>query len=243
MSKYKANAKTPDRCKHKPLRLSVSLNNPGTTHEKLSAALEWADKRFDLGMIVLCDTLNVHNYKLWTNGDREEAYQMAYGAGNKWIADNKEILDRYKNKFRLIRWDSCISATSFAFALQKIRQLLRDNKIFQKAVYEDICKFLHRNAEVVKEFGEDKVRAACIEYLLEELAADAVMYRHYAPVVAYPGKQLKSQYFLSTAEDIHPALHGYRNSPRTCLNFHKKSEEGGENFRKNRNGNQSRRAA
>lgn len=214
---YKVKPKrTPEMKAASRCSIEVSIGNPYLDGDYLFAIVEWVNRTFQECVVNLGDTLYRHNL-IETLGE-EEAHRAARSLGNAWIARNAAALDSLRIPRRIIRWDHWLSHPEFPALHQKIRAYYRSNDFFRAIVGRDVAKFLERQSHLQ---NGGSIKESCVNYILEELAADSLFARERKVVFLYSSDALSAYTYLSRT-DVPPDLRGLDNSVHVRLSFCKR---------------------
>ena len=85
--------------------MGISLHSSNHRGQGLEAMVNWANeqnfKRFRIG---LSDTLNRFNYAQTDNISLQQAFSVAALAGDKWLEQNQDTLNKLSIPFDIVRW-------------------------------------------------------------------------------------------------------------------------------------------
>lgn len=172
---------------HKTVRLHVSMDNPKHSGDKFFALCEWASVRFDKAIVIVSDSLHRHNL------EGGNAYKEALDKGNQWIAGNDDALRLLRNK-SVIVWDYWRAQREFGRTLAELKNLYEGNDVVRYAFTTKAAAFAGCHA------GASLDASLC--YLLEEVAAFAIMFQQIEALDVYPGEWFKDIFdVLGTLDD------------------------------------------
>jgi len=201
MAKYRIKApKAQIWRKHEICEFGISPGHLSHEGDKLESLLDWGQKNFSKCIINLSDSLYRHNYQ--AAGLHEiPAYKASLEAGEKWIFQNKKILDNYKNFIeKLFRWDRWIYHADYSKIKSDIDDYYKNNAAFRESIQEDIKDFLDRKIRQGAEIDLNNASIYFKNYLLEEASCYVIIGRSYNPARIYPGKDLKTFEHLRLGE-------------------------------------------
>lgn len=171
---------------HDTARLQISVGNPKHEAEKFFALTEWAAARFNKVILIVSDTLQRHNISYYKNIDADQAYALSLKMGDYWLAKNKKSIDILPNKI-VTRWDDWITNPSY----ESIRNLLQaeydKGAHLREAIDQKAIEFSSRQAG----HNSPAITSVSVQYILEELAAFALMFDHNRAIDIYPGSWFK----------------------------------------------------
>ncbi len=187
--------------------MGISLHSRNHQGEGLDSMVDWANqqgfKRFRIG---LSDTLNRFNYAQEHNVPLQEAFAMVALTGDKWLEQNRPILDNLTMPYDVVRWSHWL--TNHAPEVEENRQIfncaLETDSEFLQSVMADVHAFsLRKNGH--PETDTAKINIS-IKYLIEELAVYSVILRELPATTIYPGKQLNCFAYLRDNQPEHLPL-------------------------------------
>lgn len=177
----------------------------------LASQIQWANRHFKRGFIHMGDTLHRHN--LLDRMTPEEARAASYVMGSAWLARNEHVLETFQIPFEIIRWDRWLDNPEFWTFHATLREYYNSNTFFRGIVARDVALFTARNAGVNP--------ARCVDYLLEEAAADTLFCRQNPVARIYPASELATYAHLSRT-NIPAPLKGLDRGVRVRVSFHRR---------------------
>ena len=190
---------------HHTARLQISLGNPKQDGIKMLALTQWAAARFDKVIFIVSDTLQRHNLALRHGISLADAHDIALIQGHEWMARNKAALDSVPNRVVTI-WDDWLSHRDFAATRQEIDSLYNANAAFREAVVAKARQFSSRHDP---QYGEAALQTS-IEYILEEMAAFAIMFKETSAADFYAGTWLREIFAVISALPLPDLLRGFQ---------------------------------
>lgn len=176
---------------HSVARLQISVGNPKHTGDKFFALTEWAAARFDQVILIVSDTLQRHNIAVEHDITLDEAYQVSVLAGQRWLKENKAALDNLSPSQRVITmWDEWMMHPQYAETLKEVRGVYENSDIVRQTVNEKAQSFCMRSASE-QSIAQCRDFESSVTYILEEVAAFAVMFKETRAVDIYPGAWFK----------------------------------------------------
>lgn len=176
---------------HSVARLQISVGNPKHTGDKFFALTEWAAARFDKVILIVSDTLQRHNIAVEHNITVDEAYQVSVLAGQRWLKENKAALDNLTSSQRVITmWDEWMMHPQYAETLKEVRSVYEASDVVRQTVNEKAQSFCMRSASE-QSIAQCRDFESSVTYILEEVAAFAVMFKETRAVDIYPGAWFK----------------------------------------------------
>lgn len=150
---------------------------------KLSSTISLINQsQFAKCHIVVADTLQRHN-----SGSN---YNLALESGSAWIERNMSIINQLQMKYKIIRWDECLSADGYDDYKQVVEKEYSHNSVYKDAINNTISYFLERNKASNPNFNEEKEFDSCLTYLLEECPIIMPMWaRDGYDFIIYPKQQ------------------------------------------------------
>jgi tRNA-dependent cyclodipeptide synthase len=205
---------------HNTARLQISMNNPRHTGDKFFALTEWAAARFDKVILIISDTLQRHNTELEYGVSHDEARKISLMSGDQWLKDNQAALANLKPWQRVdTRWDDWLKHKDFDAAHREICRLYNTSSVFADSIIteaERFCRHYQDKSSSVRQRYFD----ASITYILEEIAAFAIMFKETPAVDIYPGLWFTNTFRIITEmKDIPPPLTGFSNAACLSIDF------------------------
>jgi len=205
---------------HSTARLQISVGNPKHEGDKFFALTEWAAGRFDKVILIVSDTLQRHNLAQDKGIDMKDAHDVALLEGQKWLRDNKAALENIAPAKRIMtQWDDWMSHVDFAATYAEIKNAYLENDSIKNTVVEKAQSFWERH-------GFKGTMETSVSYILEELAAFAIMFRETPAIDIYPGpwfKEIFESILNASSSDL---LVGYRNAACLRVDFIRNQRSG-----------------
>ncbi|MEU8309838.1 tRNA-dependent cyclodipeptide synthase [Actinomadura sp. NPDC048955] len=162
-------------------RLPISVGQAYHEADKLDATIDWVNRHagqpFQRCTVVVADTLHRHNHR------GADARGRAREAGDSWLARNRHLLAGLVIPYRIVRWDALLQHSSFPALHAQIQHLAEAGGDFAKALRRATDAWLARQHNPPGPDEQMFVR----RYLLEEIAAIAVMEQIGPAALCYPG--------------------------------------------------------
>lgn len=198
--------------------LEISMDNKRQEGSYLASQITWINRHFKRCVIHMGDTLHRHN--LMDRMSPEEAHAASYVMGSAWLARNAEIIESLEIPCEIIRWDQWLTHPDFPDLHAAMRAYHESNAFFRGIVARDAAGFIARNPSA------NPVR--CVDYLLEEAAADTLFCRERPVARLYPASELATYAHLSRTE-IPDHLKGLDRGVHVRVSFHRRkgSAQGG----------------
>lgn len=167
---------------HDTARLQISVGNPKHDGDKFFALAEWAAARFEKVILIVSDTLQRHNLAFYNDMNAADAHQRATAMGDYWLKKNYNAIDILPNKI-VTRWNDWLDDLAYAATRDIIQAEFETNSDFRSAVEAKALEF------TVRQFGLSNPDAinVSVKYILEELAAFALMFSSERAIDVYPG--------------------------------------------------------
>lgn len=196
---------------HNVARLQISVGNPKHTGDKFFALTEWAAARFDKVILIVSDSLQRHNLALHHNISIEDAYQVSVLNGKRWLKENKTALDNLAPSQKIVTvWDDWLSHANYAAARAEINHLFNTNSFFKESIETTAQYFCQRSGgeELITQHRDIETS---ISYILEEIAAFAIMFRETLAVDIYPGSWFKEVFDVIVQAETSSRMSGFSN--------------------------------
>ena len=148
-------------------RLDISVGMEYHEGEKLKATVDWAKRRFETVIVSVADSLQRYNL--------DNNYSLSMALGDQWLARNKDIIEGC----RVQRWDDVIQHP--LYDIGRVQDLYLRNTAFRLLIEDQIDSLKLQKAP----------RDASVEYLLEEIAGFAVLFKTQPAIDIYPGSFLR----------------------------------------------------
>lgn len=176
---------------HDTARLQISVGNPRHTGDKFFALTEWAAARFDKAILIVSDTLQRHNIAIQHGISLDEAHNLSSLGGQRWLKENQAALDNLKPWQKVVtHWDDWMAHPDYAATRQEINDLYARLPVFQGIVAAKAESFCARQGDE-NSLAQHRDIQTSTAYLLEEIAAFAVMFKQTRAVDIYPGTWFK----------------------------------------------------
>jgi PAS domain S-box-containing protein len=144
----------------------ISLDNVNSMDKKLRSIVYKLNKTFSNCDFIIGDTLNRFNFMMKDNLILESmAEKLALDAGDKWLNNNKHVLEELTIPYKIIRWNTWRENKNFNDKLKIVENEYNINAVYQEFIHKAATKFLSRNNI------SNSIDTYCIKYLLEECAA------------------------------------------------------------------------
>jgi len=159
--------------------VSISLGQEMQTKEFLCEKLDsiCSNTKIDKVTFLLADTLQRHHIQFLKNLSENEAYIEAKEAGNQWIEENKELIQKLQQSGKSIvikRWDDYRLAESFNVKLEQLYELLESTH-FDRGISSLVDIFTNKIIEDKKiKNNKGAIRGAMRIFALEECAVRLV---------------------------------------------------------------------
>lgn len=151
--------------------LPVSVGMAVHEKSKFDATMEAVQKNFNSCVIIVDDTIQRFTMSIYYPGkSSRELIIDSSTAGSEWIKRNKPTLDRLTIPYRIIRWSYWLHHMEFQNAMDQVKEMNKNNPLFQIALDTSIEEFLSRVGKRIK-FDKPSAVSACRKYLFEECAA------------------------------------------------------------------------
>jgi tRNA-dependent cyclodipeptide synthase len=159
--------------------ISVSVGQPYNEGAKLAALVEWVNRHSDNPFkhcdVLVADSLQRHNLHDDAS-DRALAHDRANRAGAAWIARNAETLGALQLPWRIVRWDEALAHPEYPAMRARLGRLSLRSSAVAAAIAHDSSRFVERAiARGTGAIDCEQALVASHEYLLEELAVDAIL--------------------------------------------------------------------
>lgn len=213
---YKVFVKDKGWREHRVARLQISVGNPKHEGDKFFALTEWAAARFDKVILIVSDTLQRHNIAVDHGISLDEAYQVSALAGQRWLKENKAALENLAPSQRQITlWDEWMTHRDYVATLNEIHGLYQSSATVRQIVDEKAEGFCNRQASA-QSIAQCRDFDSSVAYLLEEVAAFAVMFKETPAIDIYPGTWFKEVFEAVVAiPDVSSLLSGFAEA--ACL--------------------------
>ena len=177
--------------RHDNVVIGVSLHNPNLTGYRFEKIIEWvnAQPNFKRCYIDFADTLNRHNYMLIDGLEEDVAYKKAIDFGNKWLDVNTKIIEKLNMPHLIMRWDRWLKHPRFQYVFDSMEKAYFNHKPFKKAVDGSIKGFYERRGINSGHILPKEYRHS-VNFILEEIAADTIIYESMKAAYVYPSKEM-----------------------------------------------------
>lgn len=201
--------------KHGTARLQISVGNPKHTGDKFFALTEWAAARFDKVILIVSDTLQRHNLAMQHGISIEEAHGVSLINGQRWLKENKAALDNLAPYQRTVTlWDEWMSHADYAVTHAELMDIYARSADLRNSVESKAMEFCLRHEGQDAE-QQQKAVDTSIAYILEEVAAFAIMFRETRAIDVYPGSWFSEVFDVIKSESPSSLMDGF--STAECL--------------------------
>ena len=204
---------------HNVARLQISVGNPKHDGDKFFALAEWAAARFDHVILIVSDTLQKHNIGIQRGVNLDAAYRQSLHMGDEWLARNKAAIDILSNK-TVTRWDDWLNHADYQNTYMAISTLYNQREDVKTAIDNKAREF------AIRHVGHDDNNPALQEmtkiaarYIIEELAAFAIMFREPRAVDVYPGSWFQEIFDVLAQYDGIPAIESFKTAECLRVDF------------------------
>jgi len=187
--KYKVHVNSGDWKPYSAARLQISMNNPKHTDDKFFAEAEWVAARFDCVQLIVSDTLYKYNIMASHGVDERTAHALARQIGDRWLVDNAKAIAAIPNA-QITRWDDWLRHPAFVANHMQVINAYKNDNIFAAEVDRTSELFMRNKGDISEEKRRTYIDLSRI-YLLEEIAAFAVMHDEAKMIDVRPGSPLK----------------------------------------------------
>lgn len=211
---------------HSVARLQISVGNPKHTGDKFFALTEWAAARFDRVILIVSDTLQRHNIAVEHDITLDEAYQVSVLAGQRWLKENKAALDNLAPSQRVITmWDEWIMQPDYVGTLKEVQGLYQTVPTVRQMVDEKAVSFCQRPTSE-DSIAQCRTLESSVTYIIEEVAAFAVMFKETRAVDIYPGAWFKEVFeAIAQAPESSERMSGFTNTACLRVDFTRNRRE------------------
>ncbi len=162
--------------------LPVCMKSPAVNGRRLKAQLISAAERLDNLIIVVCDSLDRHNYTHLAN-----AKDNCISQGDEWLSINLPFVKEYFPKVDILRWEKDIrSHHKFSYYLQAVEDIYNQSQSVRQlqdsmSLYYLVSKKKRFDADwargVATKFDTTSALKSSFDYLTEEFAGDMVYHK------------------------------------------------------------------
>lgn len=171
--------------------VSISVGQAKHEGEKFKATLEKVDQCFSHCTIMVADTLQRFNFKMFhPHLSSNQARQMAYHAGDEWLMRNKEAIANLSIPYEIIRWDEWLAHSKFKLCKLLIDELYENNEAFRRSLHQAGSEFLLRLSAQGKILNQIEAYKQSLEFIKEECAVQVLMVKRQFDFELYPSLRL-----------------------------------------------------
>jgi tRNA-dependent cyclodipeptide synthase len=202
-------------------RLQISVGNPKHEGDKFFALTEWAAGRFDKVILIVSDTLQRHNLAQDREIDIKDAYDVSLLQGQKWLRDNKAAIENIPSeKCVMTLWDAWMAHPDFKNTYAEIINIYHTEDSVKYSVLEKAENFWARH-------DFKGTIDTSVDYILEELAAFAIMFKETSAIDIYPGAWFKEIFESIVRVSSSNLLAGYKDAACLRVDFTRNQRSGG----------------
>ena len=177
---------------HEATFIGVCLNHRMAGNAYLRKLIKWTIPKTKVLRIVVMDSLEGHNLKMFNNLSYEEACKSALREGDCILRRIHKILSHNKAaNVEVIRFHDLLKQSEYQKAIKEIRSLHSSNNEFQNDVDEEVKGFIAR----VKQTKPKRYKNYDINetddlnnYIIEEVGIYLELFRQGFKTEIYPGK-------------------------------------------------------
>ncbi len=169
-------------------RVAFDISVGQAYHEgaKFTAAIDWANARFDTVVINVNDSLQRFNHMFDFGLSEEQARQKAVKEGDDWLQRNAASL-RTVNKLQVERWENWRTRPDFKQTFDQVKSLYMQNAQFRSDINDQINSLWQRKETSENAHRKLEFFTLSRDYLLEETAIFSMMSIENKQIHAYPG--------------------------------------------------------
>lgn len=174
-------------------RLQISVGQHYHEAEKLSAVAEWAKHRFKKVFFCVNDTLQRFNLMFELSLNEAAAEEKSSKLGKEWVARNMPVISGVPQAL-IVPWNEWKAKPTYPKGFLQTEWLYANNEEFRQAIDRNIEEIWKRRENIDSAlYKKDRYKnffALSKRYLLEEMAAFALMYNTEEAIDIYPGTTL-----------------------------------------------------
>lgn len=186
-------------------RLHISIGNPKHDGEKFYALAEWAAKRFERITLIVSDTVQRHNITLRTGRNASEARALALHMGDQWIMRNTPAIELFSN-VEITRWDDWLDQPAYEPIYDALLETFATDANLRATIRAKAIAFTKREKQIDDNNLAFQAVNTSITYILEEIAAFALMFSKDNAVDVYPGEWFNDIFVAVSERNISPLL-------------------------------------
>lgn len=176
---------------HNQVIFEVSLDNRRFTGDHLGSILHWAESKFQIAHIIICDTLQRHNLRFYEGVSAATARKHAQISGDAWLMENNDLFLKTPMIVQVHRWDQWKKPSSaYRKELNALKRVYNTNNTFRNEI-NDYLETVWKQKSTAQKLNS-KARVFYIEtvlkpYFFEETAITSVFLNQLDGISAYPG--------------------------------------------------------
>lgn len=191
--RVKGNQSTDSWQNYDTVRLQISVGQDYHEGGKLSATAEWSKHRFKKVFFCVNDTLQRFNIMFERSLDEAAAEKKSSILGKEWVARNMPVIKGVPQA-QIVTWNEWKAKPAYPKGFLQTEWLYVNNEEFRRAIDRNIEEIWKRRENTdpafYKKGGYDNFFVLSKRYLLEEMAAFALMYDTEEAIDIYPGTTL-----------------------------------------------------
>jgi hypothetical protein len=157
-------------------------------------------EHFGCVRIILCDTLDAHNFALLQDDLWPAALEACTADADRWLRKSRPVLEAAFARVDVTRWEE-LKGAEFDRVNQTVQQLYQSNAAVRDYVHGICADYTERAAtrQEAKGFIPDRQRifARSLNYTLEEIPGTVIYNRLFAAPVIYVGAYFDDPQFLN----------------------------------------------
>lgn len=179
---------------NKKCLLPISIGQKYHEGDKFESIINLINTHFDSCVIVVCDSLYRYTGKLGHPFSLEQSYMISMKNGERWLNDNKGIIEKIIIPTKIYRWDYWVFKNkNYIKYRESINYLYATDKEVKKAFDSSVAEFIERYRKKVSITYDKEAYSLCLRYLKEECAALIAIWKNERyDCIIYPGKQAEA---------------------------------------------------
>ncbi|WP_370335318.1 hypothetical protein [Parvularcula marina] len=161
-----------------------------------------AAKTFSKAHIVLCDTLDAHNYTDEDAPNWQEVREITRGYAATWFQKHESKLEEaFEQGITVLHWDEIRNDKSFAEKSRVVQRLYADNADCKRYIDDIVNYIVNEKAKRAQNQGFtpdlDTLHRRSLAYLMEEIPGTVIYQERYKAPVVYSGVYFDDPQFFN----------------------------------------------
>lgn len=161
-------------------------------------------RHFDAVRLIVCDTLDAHNFALEGSELWNEALETCVRSADRWLSKSLPVLNANLHRVAVTRWGE-LKGPEFSEISAVVQRLYRTKTEVRDYIHSICADYTERAAirQAAQGFvpNRDAIFARSLNYTLEEIPGTVIYNKRFAAPVIYVGAYFDDPQFLNRHND------------------------------------------